>query len=266
MVKNSFQNKTILITAGSKGIGFAIAKEFLKRGANVGISSRNFENLSKAKKFLLKFSSKDKILTLKHDLNNTKDIKKLFLKTEKFFKSSVDILINNSGGPPPKLISEISNKDLESALNVNLKSAIYASNYAVKEMKKKKWGRIINLTSTTAKEPAKKMCLSNISRAALTSFGKTLSLEAGEFGVTVNTILTGGVLTDRLKNLIRLRIKNTNLSLNKEIEKISNNIPVGRIASPDEFIHLIIFLASEEASYINGTAIPLDGGTSKSIF
>ena len=110
------------------------------------------------------------------------------------------------------------------------------------------------------------MCLSNVSRAALASFAKTLSLEVGEFGVTVNTILTGGVLTDRLKNLIKIRIKKSNLKLNQEINKISKNIPVGRIASPDEFIQLIIFLASEKSSYVNGAAIPIDGGTSKSLF
>ena len=193
-------------------------------------------------------------------------VKKLFNKTERYFKNSVDILVNNSGGPAPKFISEITAKDWEKSLNINFKSAIYSSTIALNKMKKKGWGRIINLTSSTAKEPAKKMCLSNVSRAALASFAKTLSLEVGEFGVTVNTILTGGVLTDRLKNLIKIRIKKSNLKLNQEINKISKNIPVGRIASPDEFIQLIIFLASEKSSYVNGAAIPIDGGTSKSLF
>ena len=212
MKDKTFENKIVLITAGSKGIGFAIAKEFLKCGAKVTISSRNISNLKNAKKALIKIAAKDKIL------------------------------------------------------NINFKSAIYSSTIALNKMKKKGWGRIINLTSSTAKEPAKKMCLSNVSRAALASFAKTLSLEVGEFGVTVNTILTGGVLTDRLKNLIKIRIKKSNLKLNQEINKISKNIPVGRIASPDEFIQLIIFLASEKSSYVNGAAIPIDGGTSKSLF
>ena len=131
---------------------------------------------------------------------------------------------------------------------------------------KKNWGRIINLTSTTAKEPAKGMGLSNVSRAALASFGKTLSMEVAKYGITVNTILTGGVLTDRLKNLIKIRIKGSKLKLNDEISRISKNIPVGRIAKPEEFIQLILFLASENSSYITGSSIAIDGGTSKNIF
>ena len=110
------------------------------------------------------------------------------------------------------------------------------------------------------------MCLSNVTRAGLTSFGKTLSLEVAKYGITVNTILTGGVLTDRLENLIKLSIKNTNKNYKSVIKKISNDVPVGRIATPKEFIQLILFLASENSSYITGTAIPIDGGTSKSIF
>ena len=129
-----------------------------------------------------------------------------------------------------------------------------------------KWGRIINLTSSTAKEPALKMALSNVTRSGVASFGKTLSLEVAKYGITVNTILTGGVLTERLENLIKLRINNTNIKYNDEIKRISNNVPVGRIATPNEFIQLILFLASENSSYVTGTSIPIDGGSSKSIF
>ena len=110
------------------------------------------------------------------------------------------------------------------------------------------------------------MGLSNVSRAALASFGKTLSMEVAKYGITVNTILTGGVLTDRLKNLIKIRIKGSKLKLNDEISRISKNIPVGRIAKPEEFIQLILFLASENSSYITGSSIAIDGGTSKNIF
>ena len=266
MTEFNFKNKTVLITAGSKGIGFALAQEFAINGANVAICSRNISNLRKAKNMINKKNNDNKILTLKYDLNDSKNIKRLFSRTEKYFNSKIDILINNSGGPPPKLISETTNKDWERALNVNFKSSIFTSMIAIKEMKKKKWGRIINLTSSTAKEPVKKMCLSNVTRAGLASFGKTLSLEVAEYGITVNTILTGGVLTERLKNLVKIRIKNTNLNFNKEIDKIAKNIPVGRIAEPIEFIQLILFLASEKSSYITGTAIPIDGGSSKNIF
>lgn len=266
MLKYDFKGKTILITAASKGIGFELAKQMILYGANVSICSRNLSNLKFAKKKILSLKKDAKLLMIKQDLADIKNLKNLVKVTEKYFKSKIDILINNSGGPSRKPIMQTTSKDWDNAFNVNLKSAIYLSVMVAKSMKNKKWGRIINLTSTTAKEAAKNMCLSNITRAGLTSFGKTLSLEVAEYGITVNTILTGGVLTDRLKNLIQTKTKKSKKNYKKEIERISKNIPVQRIANPDEFIQLILFLCSNKSSYVTGTAIPVDGGSSKSIF
>ena len=265
MDKFDFKNKNVLITAGSKGIGFELALQFSKYGGNVAITSRNISNLKNASKKINLATNKN-ILFIKHDLKNINNIKKIFVKFKKHFKSGVDILINNSGGPPPKKVLETTRKNWNEAININLASSIFSSIEAVKDMKRKKWGRIINLTSSTAKEPAQNMCLSNVTRSGLASFGKTLSVEVARSGITVNTILTGGVLTERIKNLIKLRIGNSNLKLEKELKRISNNIPVGRIADPEEFVQLVLFLASEKSSYVTGTSIPIDGGSSKSLF
>ena len=121
------------------------------------------------------------------------------------------------------------------------------------DMKKEKWGRIINLTSLTAKEPEVGMILSNVTRAAISSFSKTLSKEIGQFGITVNTILTGGVLTERSRNLINLEIKETGESYDEAISRIVSTIPIKRIATPEEFSKFITFLASI-IIYINGTS------------
>lgn len=266
MIKYNFTGKTILVTAGSKGIGFELAKQLSLLGAKVAICSRNAINLKLAKANILKIKNDAKIFTIKYDLQNTQKLESIFFKAENFFKSNIDILINNSGGPPPKMILETKKKDWDKALNINLMSSIYLSIIATKSMKKKKWGRIINLTSTTAKEPSKNMCLSNITRAGVVSFGKTLSMEVAEHGITVNTILTGGVLTDRLKSLIKKSFGKKKYNFEKELKLISKDVPVQRIASPNEFIQLIIFLCSENSSYVNGTAIPLDGGSSKGLF
>ncbi len=266
MINYNFTNKTVLITAASKGIGFELAKQLALLGANISISSRNATNLRIAKKIILKLKKDAKVFTIKQDLENLNSIKNVVTKSEKYFKSTIDILINNSGGPDPKLVIDTSYKDWEKAFNINLKSAIYLSTHVIQNMRKKNWGRIINLTSTTAKEPAKKMCLSNITRSGLISFSKTLSMEVAEYGITVNSILTGGVLTERLKNLLKKSIKKKKYNFEKELKNISKNIPVQRIAKPDEFIQLILFLCSENSSYVNGTAIPIDGGTSKGLF
>lgn len=266
MINFDFTNKTVLITAGSKGIGFELAKHFVKYNANVVICSRSDKNLKIAKKKILLDNKKAKILTIKFDISKIGKIDNVFKKIEKHYLNTVDILINNSGGPPVKEILKITNKDLDKAIDNNFKSAVFFSKLALKKMIKKKWGRIINLTSTTAREPEPAFALSNSTRSALASFSKTLSLEVGKYGITVNTILTGGCITDRLKSLITNNGKISNKNYLKEIKKISLDFPVRHLASPEEFIQLVLFLATKNSSYITGAAIPIDGGSSKSIF
>lgn len=262
MIKFNFKNKLVLVLASSKGIGFELAKEFVKNDAKVVICSRYKKNLDVAKKKLKKIGINYNVKFLKTDLSKSKNIKILHKKIKNNFRKEVDILINNSGGPLAKSITKINENDWDYALNSNLKSFILMSLKVLPGMKKRKWGRIINLTSTTAKEPAEKMVLSNVTRAAVLAFSKTLSKEIKSDGITVNSILTGGVLTDRLITLIKKNNKNVKSTL----KKISKTIPVQHIATPSEFVRLILFLCSEDASYVNGTAIPVDGGTTKTIF
>jgi len=261
----NFKEKTILITGGSKGIGFELANQFLKLDANVCICSRDKKNLQNAQKKLLNNNNRNRLLILQHDISKIKKQSLLIKNIKKKFKTNVDILINNSGGPAPKKIEKLDLYDWTKSIETNLLSAITLSNQVLKEMKKNRWGRIINMTSTTAKEPAKNMALSNVTRAALTSFSKTLSMEIADYGITVNTILTGGCLTDRLISLVKNN-SSDNKNFKHNLKQIINQTPMKRIAEPNEFVKLIIFLASNHSSYINGTAIAIDGGTSKGIF
>ena len=263
-IKFGFHDKTILITAGTKGIGFELTKSFLNSGANVATFSRNKKNLKFLSNKLKKYVSKKKLFIFKHDLNQLNKEKVIVNKVNKYFNQKIDVLINNSGGPPPKLFLKTSNKDWSNALNINFLSALNFSKSVIPSMKSKKWGRIINLTSLTAKEPSKNMVLSNVTRAALASFSKTLSIEVAQFGITVNTILTGGCITDRLISLIKNQ--SNKININSELNKFSKLVPVGYIAKPDEFIQMILFLASNNSSYVNGISIPIDGGASKSLF
>ena len=203
----NFTGKTVLVLAGSKGIGFEISNQFYQYNADVIIVSRSLENLKKAKKEILKNKlTKGSISIEKFDISNVSKIDTFAKQIEKKYSKSVDILISNSGGPPPKSISQITNKDWQKALNNNLLGAIYFTKVFSKKMIKNNWGRIIYLTSSTAKEPVANFALSNVPRAALSSFSKTLSLEIADKGVTVNNILTGGVLTERLKYLVMKNI------------------------------------------------------------
>lgn len=266
MIKFNFKNKNVFVTAGSKGIGFEIAKNFSKSGANVIISSSNLNNLKKAKKKILQTNKNAKVVTIKYDQEKSGFPKYILKMIKKKSISTIDILINNSGGPPVKNIQSLKKSDWEKALNANLKSAIFTCEAFLPGMIKKKWGRIINLTSLTAKEPSINFALSNVTRAALASFSKTLALEVGKHGITVNTILTGGVITDRLSSLIKKSAIKNKLKYKDQLKIFSDLVPNKYLASTDEFIQLILFLSTSNSSYINGAAIPIDGGSSKSVF
>ncbi len=133
-------------------------------------------------------------------------------------------------------------------------------------MKIKKWGRIINLTSTGAKEPGANMALSNVTRAGVAAYSKTLSQEVGQDGITVNTILTGGCLTERFYSLVQKQVEKSGEDIAEAIHKLVQSVPVGYFSTPDKFAQSILFLASEEAGYVTGVSLPVDGGSSKSVF
>jgi len=254
--------KTALVTASSKGIGFAISKALLDAGANVCICSRSKDNLRSAEKEL---ASAERVFAMAGDIADSEFLKQLVNRAQDRF-STIDILVNKSGGPPAGEALSLTEEQWLAALNSNLLSVVRLSSLVIPGMRTRGWGRIVNLTSTAAREPAAGMVLSNVTRAGVAAYTKTLAQEVGPFGITVNTILTGGVLTDRLNSLLERNIKDTGESLHDAIARIEKTIPVRHISTPDEFAQMTLFLVSPHASYINGAAIPVDGGASKSIF
>ena len=265
MIKFDFSNKVVLVVAGAKGIGFGIAEAFCKAGANVCICSRDELNVASAFQALSDLGQ-GQVLALSGDIGELGFLESLVEKTEEHFGNSIDILVNNSGGPPAKAAIDIKENDWSKAIDRNLMSAIRLSMLVTSGMKKKAWGRIINLTSVTAREPAAGMALSNVTRTGVASYSKTLARELGPNGITVNTILTGGVKTKRFYNLAKGQAERTGITLEKTVESMEENSPVRYISSPEEFAHTILFIASEEAGYLTGTAVALDGGSSSSIF
>lgn len=258
----NLSGRTALVTASSKGIGFAISKALAGAGANVCICSRSEDNLHVAQRDL---ADPQRVFAVAGDIADPEFLKRLVERAQERFKS-IDILVNNSGGPPPGEALSLTEDQWLGAINGNLLSVVRLSSLVVPGMKSRGWGRIVNLTSTAAREPAAGMVLSNVTRAGVAAYTKTLAQEVGPFGITVNTILTGGVLTDRLNSLLERNIKDTGESFQDAIARIEKTIPVRHISSPDEFAQMTLFLVSPQASYVNGAAIPVDGGASKSIF
>jgi 3-oxoacyl-[acyl-carrier protein] reductase len=265
-MSSDFKNKLALVTASTKGIGFAIANELLANGAKVIMCGSKSRNIRDASKIIKSLYDKNSYLIIKCDISKELEVLKMIKLINNKFNKPVEILVNSSGGPKVKNIIQTSYDEWKQAINSNLLSTILVTKLILPQMIKNKWGRIINLTSLTAKEPAKSMSLSNVTRAGVVAFGKTLSKELNGSGITVNNILTGAVMTERFNNLLNIRSKANNIKSSVMLKKIIKDIPSGYIASPDEFAKIILFLCSKEANYLNGVALNIDGGIASSNF
>jgi len=259
-------DKVALVCASSKGLGLACAKGFYEEGANVVISSRSEENLYKAKQEIEKLksiSNSNKIFPIVADLMYEIHIKSLVEKTINVF-GKIDILVHNAGGPPSGLIEKMTNEDWSSAIDLNLMSFIRLTDLIIPIMKKQDYGRIIAITSVSVKQPLDNLVLSNTTRLGVVGFAKTLSNVYGKNNILVNVVCPGPTLTDRMNEIINKTVKDTGKSY-EEVEKIwVDPIPLGRLGKPEELANLVMFLASNKASYITGTVIQVDGGFVKS--
>lgn len=261
-MKINLKNKKALIGGSSKGLGYAVAKQLAVCGAEVTLVSRN-ESLLKKNIIELKELTRCNHNYLLVDYNNSKDYKKII---DDFFKTNtIDILINNTQGPPAGDVLSVGELDYEKSFNLLFQNTVNTSMAAMKGMKENNWGRIINMTSVSVKEPLSYLALSNTIRSAVTSWGKTLSIESGKYNITVNNVLTGFFNTERLSQLNEEKAKKFKLKTSEMFEKMSEMVPLKRIGEPEEFAYLIAFLSSEYSSYINGVNIPIDGGLLKSM-
>ena len=211
-----------------------------------------------------KTSSAD-VFYITADLSNAADIKKVYkFAADKMGK--IDILINNAGGPKFGGLPALSEKDWQDAINLTLLSTIRMTSLVTPAMVERKWGRIVTVTSTIAKEPTATMILSATMRAGVTAFMKSLSIELAPKGVTANVVAPGGVLTDRIKELVKTKAELDKVPYEDLLRDNEKTIPFGRFATPEEFAGYVVFLCSEQARYITGTSLNVDGGLSKGIF
>ena len=253
-------NKRALVCGSSKGIGAAAAIELSKSGASVILLARNEELLMDVMK-QLDTTHNQKHSYLIADFDKPLQLKdKLISENYINSKKPIHILINNSGGPKPGALIDTDSKDILDAFNRHLLCNHMLVQLLVPGMKKENFGRIINVTSTSVKEPIKGLGISNTVRGAVANWAKTLSFELGEYGITVNNILPGFTDTQRLKDIFINKAKISNEDIESVIMDAHSKIPVGRFADPKETAKAICFLASENASYINGINLPVDGG------
>ena len=254
-------NKNALIGGSSKGIGLAIAQRLASSGANVTLMARNESALRKA------VSELDQSKGQNHQflIVNFSDYKGFSKQIDEYFKkNNIDILVNNTQGPLPGKATEKEINDYQTAFDLLFKCAIHTTSLAIRNMKNQSWGRVINVSSISVKEPLNNLVLSNSLRAAIVTWAKSLSIDMAEFNITINNILTGFFDTERLNQLSAAKAKlqrKTTSEINNEIKSI---IPMKRFGKVEEYANLVCFLASEQSAYITGTNIPIDGGVLKS--
>jgi len=250
-------DKVALVCGASRGLGWACAKALSDEGAKVILLSRSKVLLVKRVEEI-RSKGKDAEFILA-DLSEIELIPAVAEKAESFW-GKVDILINNAGGPPSGPNLSFKSDIWEHAFKQNFLSAEELTKYLIPEMAKRRWGRIINLTSITVKQPVENLILSNSVRMAVIGWAKTLSLEFAASGVTVNNIATGYTLTERINELATVKAEQSGKSVGEVIKGMASGIPMKRMAKPKEIASAVTFLAGETASYITGVTLPVDGG------
>ncbi len=249
--------KVALVAGASSGLGFGAAKILFDEGASVAICSSNEERIGKAAKAIS--GDDNKVFPVACDLTRKDEIDRLIKTVEEKF-GRIDILVTNCGGPPTGQHDTIGETELELGYNLTFMSAIRMIQGVLPGMKERKFGRIILSTSISAKQPIENLLLSNTYRAGLLGYAKTISIELGPFGITVNSVLPGFTKTERLDYLAADISGRTGKSKEEVAAGWIGNIPVGRLGTPEELGSLIAYLASDRAGFITGTATTVDGG------
>ncbi|OUL18726.1 SDR family oxidoreductase [Nostoc sp. 106C] len=255
--------KVALVTAGSKGLGKATARQFACEGTKVAICARS-ELVDKAA-VEIESETGTQVLAVRADVTKPADIERVISTTvEKF--GGLDILVTNAGGPPAGTFDDINVAAWEAAINLNLLSAVHLVKSALPYLRQSSAAAILTITSTSTKQPVQNLVLSNSIRLAVIGLTKTLSQELGSDRIRVNSILPGWTYTERVEELINARIAKSGTTKEAEIAAINANIPAGRMGKPEEFANVAVFLCSPVASFVNGVMLQVDGGSNQGIF
>ena len=260
-MKLNLEHKNALVCGSTQGIGKATAFALAAEGVKVTLVARNE---TKLKDVVASLPNTDQHNYIVADFMNPMNLKS---KVETYIRENhgFHILVNNTGGPRSGAIIDASLEDFENAFTQHLKCNHVLAQLLVPFMKQESYGRIINIISTSVKEPIEGLGVSNTIRNAVGNWSKTLSFELGSFGITVNNVLPGFTETERLNEIIKIKANLAQTSLEQMITIMKNYSPAKRFAKPEETANAIVFLASEAASYINGANIPVDGGRTKSL-
>lgn len=257
------RGKVALVGGSSRGLGRAVAEELAREGCAVVICSRDSDALDSARNEIDQATAGD-VLAVAADLSDADDVDRLVRAALDRF-GRIDILVTNTGGPPAGEFETHSPEAWHAAIAQNLESVLNLTRAVLPGMKGRQWGRIINITSIAVKQPVDGLILSNSVRAAVTGFARTLANEVAPYNVTVNNVLPGYTRTERLVQLAEHNAETRGTDVQAAYAHWESEIPMNRLGEPRELAALVAFLASQRASYITGTSIPVDGGWIRSL-
>ena len=250
--------KVALVTAGSKGLGRASALELSREGCRVAICSRTTAEVEQAAGEIAAETGNE-VVAFTADMSKEADIAALIADTRSKL-GDPEIVVVNAGGPPPGNYDSTPMEEYPKAVELTLMSGVRLTHACLPAMREKGWGRIVFISSISVKQPLPYLLLSNMARSGLTGFMKTVANEIAASGVTMNAVLPGSHLTDRIRNTAQKRADDEGRPLDDVLGDIAKGIPMRRIGEPRELGALVTFLASDRASFITGTSTLVDGG------
>jgi len=259
------KDKVVMVAASSKGLGYGIARQAALEGANLSIGSRYKKNIEEAAKSLKGEVPEAKVFASVLDVADPLSIESWVADTLKEF-GTIDKLVVNGGGPPPGTFDDIDDLTWHTGYENTLMSAVRLIREVLPEMRRKRSGSILTITSSSVKEPIDMLLLSNVFRSGVTSLVKSLSFQVAKDQIRINNLVPGFFDTERLKELDLRSSREWRLSL-ENVRKINfDHIPLGRYGEPDEFGKAAIFLLSDAASYVTGETFIIDGGKMRTVW
>ena len=253
-------DRVAIVGGSSRGLGKAIAVAFAQEGASVTISARTEADLRHTEIELARIGSQQHVLAIPADLSVARDIRRVVRDTFNRF-GQIGILVTHVKYGPTGKPSEFTDETIMASLEESFLSAIRLTREVVPYMKQQRWGRIIHLLPTRASDPAEGAALSAASQMALVGYSRMLASELAPFNITVNNLLSGPVHTEFLTSMMETRAEEQGRTVEELIKEIVAEIPMRRMAKPEEVGDLVAFLASDRAGYLTGTSVILDGGT-----
>jgi 3-oxoacyl-[acyl-carrier protein] reductase len=259
----NLKERVAAIAASSQGLGFAAAHRLALEGARVGICSRSRENIEGAARRIADETGGE-VFTHVADVSQS-DAAEGFVDAVAAHFGQLDVLVTNAGGPPPGGLADLDLEKTRRGVDLTLMSSIAMMRAAIPHMRKRQWGRIVNILSITVKQPETNLLISNTMRAGLVGFTKSISQELAHENILVNNVAPGYTKTERLGELAEDLAKRDNKSVDEVFGGWEEHIPMKRLGRPEELANMIAFLASDAASYVTGVTVQVDGGFVKGL-